>query len=224
MKLILDTSFSAQENAQRLFDESKKLKQKIKGAEAGILEVRKKLTVLEKKTISSAKAPPQKRRSKEWFEKFRWCYTRNGLLCVGGRDAHSNEALVKRHMEKGDWYFHADVFGAPHCLLKHDKKKPTSADFEDAAAFAGVFSSVWKKGQLSVRVYKVSPDQVSKKAPSGESLGKGAFMIYGEREWFDPPLRLGLGVQSLSDGYRIVSGPLACVKAHSQHVIEVLPG
>mgnify|MGYP001581549453 CR=1 FL=1 len=224
MKLILDTALTAQENAQRLFDDSKKLKQKIKGAQEGILEVQKKIALLQKKSASTAKALPQKRRSKEWFEKFRWCYTRNGLLCVGGRDAHSNEALVKRHMEKDDWYFHADVFGAPHCLLKHDKKKPTKQDFEDAASFAGVFSSVWKKGQLSVRVYKVSPEQVSKKAPAGESLGKGAFMIYGERDWFDPDLKFGLGVQLLPDGFRIMGGPFACVKAHAQHVIEIASG
>lgn len=224
MKIILHFRQSAQENAQAFFDEAKRLKNKMKGAVSGVREVENKLAALERQTVSAEKKTPEKRRSKEWFEKFRWCYTRNGLLVVGGRDAHSNEALVKRHMEDNDWYFHADVHGAPHCILKCDKTKPTKEDFEDAASFAGLFSSVWKKGLLSVRVYAVKPSQVSKKAPTGESLGRGAFIISGERKWFDPDFKMGWGVQEVKDGFRALCGPLACVKAHALHVMELSVG
>lgn len=224
MKLMLDLSQSAQQNAQRLFEEAKRLKEKAKGTEVGILLVERKLKELETKSTKSKVKAPEKRKAKEWFEKFRWCYTRNGLLCVGGKDAHSNEAVVKHHLDEKDWYFHADVFGAPHCVLKVEGRKPTKEDFEDAAAFAGVFSSVWKKGLLSVKVYKVSPSQVSKKAPSGESVGKGAFMIYGTREWFEPDLKLGWGVQAVKDGFRIFCGPLRCVKVHAKFGMEIIPG
>lgn len=224
MKITLNIRKSAQENAQAFFDEAKRLRNKMKGAASGMREVENKLAALEKETRSTEKKSPEKRRSKEWFEKFRWCYTRGGLLVVGGRDAHSNEALVKRHMEDNDWYFHADVHGAPHCLLKCEKKKPTKEDFDDAASFAGLFSSVWKKGLLSVRVYAVKPSQVSKKAPTGESLGRGAFIINGERKWFDPDFKMGWGVQVLSEGFRAMCGPLACVKAHAIHVSELSAG
>jgi predicted ribosome quality control (RQC) complex YloA/Tae2 family protein len=224
MKIILDTRKSAQENAQSFFNEAKKLREKVKGTGAGMREVKKKLEELEKQAVSMKKKGPEVRRPKEWFEKFRWCFTQNGLLVIGGRDAHSNESIVKHYLDKQDWYFHADTHGAPHCVLKVEKKTPEKGDFEDAASFAGVFSSVWKKGLFSVRVYKVSPSQVSKKAPSGESLGKGAFMIYGEREWFDPSLRLGWGVQEVKDGFRIICGPLSCVSVHAQHVMEIAPG
>lgn len=224
MKITLNFRKSAQENAQQFFDEAKRLKQKMKGAMLGVHEVENKLSALEKQTLLLEKKSPKKRRVKEWFEKFRWCYTRNGLLVIGGRDAHSNEALVKRHMESNDWYFHADVHGAPHCVLKCEKIKPTNEDFDDAASFAGLFSSVWKKGLLSVRVYAVKPSQVSKKAPSGESLGRGAFIIAGERKWFDPDFKLGWGIQTLNDGFRAICGPLLCVKAHAQHVMELVAG
>ncbi len=224
MKIILDVRKTAQENAQSFFDEAKRLRSKMKGAASGMREVENKLAALEKETRSTEKKSPEKRRSKEWFEKFRWCYTRNGLLIVGGRDAHSNEALVKRHMEDNDMYFHADVHGAPHCLLKCGKKKPAKEDLDDAASFAGLFSSVWKKGLLSVRVYAVKPSQVSKKAPSGESLGRGAFIIVGERKWFDPDFKMGWGVQALPEGFRPICGPLACVKVHAQHCMELSPG
>ena len=224
MKIILNVRKSAQENAQSFFDEAKRLRGKMKGAVSGVREVENKLAALEKKSLLIEKKSPEKKRVKEWFEKFRWCFTRNGLLIVGGRDAHSNEALVKRHMEDNDWYFHADVHGAPHCILKCGKTKPTKDDFDDAASFAGMFSSVWKKGLLSVRVYAVKPSQVSKKAPTGESLGRGAFIIVGERKWFEPSFKMGWGVQTLPEGFRVMCGPLACVKAHAQHVMELVVG
>lgn len=224
MKLILNSKKSARENAQLFFEEAKILKSKILGAQAGMKEVRAKIAALEQRVRADAPAVLEIRRTKEWFEKYRWCVTRNGLLVVGGKDAHSNEAVVRKHLEENDWYFHADVHGAPHCVLKNGKTKAKKEDLEDAAAFAGLFSSVWKKGSLGVRVYRVSLEQVSKKAPAGESLGKGAFMIYGAREWYDPIMRLAWGVQSTKDGARILCGPLLAVRAHAQHVMEIIPG
>lgn len=224
MKIILDTKKSARENAQVFFEEAKTLKSKITGAQSGMREVHAKIAALEQKARADAPAALEIRRSKEWFEKYRWCVTRNGLLVVGGKDAHSNEAVVRKHLEENDWYFHADVHGAPHCVLKKGKTLAKKEDLEDAAAFAGLFSSVWKKGSLGVRVYRVSMEQVSKKAPAGESLGKGAFMIYGVREWYNPIMRLAWGVQPVQDGARILCGPLPAVRAHAQHVMEIVPG
>ncbi|MFH0970925.1 MAG: NFACT RNA binding domain-containing protein [Candidatus Diapherotrites archaeon] len=224
MRIILDLSKGAQQNAQHYFDESKKFRAKAKGVDIGLALVQSKLEALQKQVEKEKVLPPAKKRSKEWFEKFRWCFTRNGFLVIGGRDAHSNEAVVKHHLEEKDAYFHADIPGAPHCVLKLGDKVPSDGDLDDAAAFAGLFSSVWKKGFFSVRVYQVSKSQVSKKAPSGESLGRGAFMIYGERKWFDPRLMMGIGIQPVKDGFRVMCGPLNCVKTHAQHVVEILPG
>ena len=224
MKLTLDITQSVQENASAYFEKAKRLKQKMKGAEEGLVLVREKLAHVETESQKIQSTSPLLRRKKEWFEKFHWCYTTNGLLLVGGRDAHSNESLIKRHMEEKDWYFHADVHGAPHCLLKEGKLSAKKEDMEQAASFAGVFSSVWKKGLFSVRVYAVSPEQVTKKAPSGESLGKGAFMIYGSREWFDPRLSMGVGVQDTPAGLRVMGGPLSCIQTHCRHLMEIVPG
>lgn len=225
MKLAIDFSKTAQQNALHYFEQAKKLKQKMKGAEEGMQKVQSKILELEKKKGEvPQKKSPLLVRKKEWFEKFHWCYTRNGLLVVGGRDAHSNEALVKKHLEEKDWYFHADIHGAPHCVLKEGKVKGKKEDLEDAAAFAALFASGWKKGLFSVRVYAVSHEQVSKKAPAGESLGKGAFMIYGERKWFDPSMRMGIGVQKFGEGNRIMSGPFDAVRKHCSIIAEIIPG
>ncbi len=226
MRIILDAKKSAQDNALAYFDAAKKLKLKIKGAEEGIATVQAKINELEKQRQKTEKKKPilRKLRDKEWFEKFRWGFTRNGLLMVGGRDAHSNEALVKKHLEEDDLYFHADIFGAPHCVLKKGKVSAKKEDKEDTASFAALFSSAWKKGLFSVRVYSVSKEQVSKKAPAGESLGRGAFMIYGTREWFEPGIRTALGVQQTSAGFRVCCGPFEAVKKFTQYTVEILPG
>lgn len=225
MKIILDFSKTAQQNALHYFEQAKKIKQKIKGAEEGMQKVQYKIAELQKKDIAiPTKKSPQLMRKKEWYEKFHWCLTRNGLLVVGGRDAHSNEALVKKHLEEKDWYFHADIHGAPHCVLKEGKGKAKKEDLEDAAAFAALFASGWKKGLYSVRVYSVSHEQVSKKAPAGESLGKGAFMIYGERKWFEPSMRMGIGVQRVGELNRVMSGPYEAVRKHCSVIAEIIPG
>lgn len=222
MRIELDVSKNAQQNALSFFDRAKRIRQKIDGARDGMDKVRKKLGGLSE-TVLDKKKEPVSLRKKDWFEKFRWCFTRNGFLLVGGKDAHSNELLVKRHLEKGDRYFHADVHGAPHCVLKNGQSA-SAEDLEDASVFAGLFSSVWKKGFFSVKVYSVLPDQVSKKAPSGESLGRGSFMIYGKRDWFDPVLRAGLGVQKVKDGFRPVCGPFLAVSSFGELVREIVSG
>jgi len=48
---------------------------------------------------------------KEWFEKFRWTYSSQGLLMIGGRDSTQNEVLFKKHMGQTDVFAHADMPG-----------------------------------------------------------------------------------------------------------------
>ena len=54
-----------------------------------------------------------------WFERFHWFLTSEGILVLGGRDMHQNEALVKRFLRDGDAYLHADIHGAPTCIVRN---------------------------------------------------------------------------------------------------------
>lgn len=56
------------------------------------------------------------KRKLRWFEKFRWFVSSDGFLVIGGRDAGTNEMVVKKHMEPQDIYLHSDIHG-PHPLL-----------------------------------------------------------------------------------------------------------
>lgn len=46
-----------------------------------------------------------------WFERFHWFISSENYLVIGGRDAQQNELLVKRYLNKGDAYVHADLHG-----------------------------------------------------------------------------------------------------------------
>lgn len=213
IRIEIDFSKSLEENASLYFDKGKKAGAKAERIRRAIAQTEARLLKESKKSKSTGKRVFKKRK-REWFEKFHWFYSSDGFLVIGGRDAQSNEAVVKKHMEKDDLYFHADIQGAPHCIVKSFGKKIPEKTREEAAVFAGVFSKAWPAGIASVDVYCVKPEHVSKKAPSGESMGKGAFMIYGKREWFKKiPMRIAIGIDSKN---RVISGPESAVKKHSR--------
>ncbi len=214
-----------EKNASMYFDKSKKLKQKAKNIEQAIKQTEKKIEKEKKRKSKLKPKPVIKKRKTEWFEKFHWFYSSENFLIAGGRDASSNETLVKKYMKKEDVYFHADIVGAPHCIIKTENKKPGQKTLNEAAGFAACFSKAWKEGIASVDVYSVKPEQVSKKAPSGEALGKGAFMIYGERKWFKKtPLDFFIGFQKIKNIFRIISGPKEAIEKHSDFVLNVKQG
>ncbi len=198
MKVELDIRKSAQENAAAYYDEAKRLREKATGAEKAAKDTERKLRELEKE-IEREKAKPEAKvrvkREKEWFERFRWFRSEDGLLCIAGRDAGQNEAVVARHLEPGDLFFHAEIHGAPATVLKGGEKAGEKPKRE-AAQFAASYSSAWKLGSSTVDVYAVKPPQVSKRSEAGEFAGKGGFIIRGEREWFrnsELGLLIGLG-------------------------------
>jgi len=74
---------------------------------------KKKLKKIMKKQPTDFEAPTiVKKRKREWFEKFRWFYSSEGFLVVGGRDATTNEILIKKHTDKDDLVFHTDAINA----------------------------------------------------------------------------------------------------------------
>ncbi len=131
---------------------------------------------------SSGAAQPEKRK-RRWYEDFRYFITSGGFLVVAGRSAGQNELLVRRYLGEDDIFLHADIHGAPATILKTEGRAPDEHDIEEAAQFAASYSSAWEAGLYAVDVYWVWGKQVSKKAPSGEYLGKGAFMVYGKRNY-----------------------------------------
>ena len=228
-EISLDFRKNVSENAQQAYEDSKKHKEKIDGAKIAIIETQKKIETLQAKQIKDVEkkksSVPLKR---FWFESYRWCISSEGNVIVGGRDVKTNEQVVKKYLGDGDRYVHADVHGAPSCVVKnqdiHGKIIPISEKtLEEACIFGACFSKAWKQ-YGEAQAYWVLPEQVSKTPESGEFLPKGAFIIRGKRNYVRCPMQLAIGQVQLDGGPRIMAGSIETVKSQSEKYVVISPG
>ncbi|MBI4176351.1 MAG: NFACT family protein, partial [Candidatus Aenigmarchaeota archaeon] len=207
VKIELDIRESLEENAAAYFERAKEARRKVERIRQSIEESKKRASVRQPEVARRV------RQKGEWYEKFRWFESSDGFLCIGGRDADSNEALIKKHTDANDLVFHADIQGASFVVIKNDEGKGIpEATIREAAEFAAANSKAWSRGMGTVDVYCVKPDQVSKTPPPGEHLPKGAFMIHGKKEWFrnlELGLSVGVKIDSENNSVKVISGPLS---------------
>jgi predicted ribosome quality control (RQC) complex YloA/Tae2 family protein len=226
------------ENAAGAYERGKRVKQKLEGAKVALEDSRKKLGEIEakireaevlegvKQTKVAEELAERKMKRKEWFEKFRWFVSSDGFLVVGGKDAVTNEVLIKRHTEPSDIVFHADVAGAPFVVIKTGGRQPSEQVLREAGEFAAAFSRGWREGFGSLDVYWVTPTQLGKGGPSGEYVPHGAFVVSGKRNWQRSVLlRLAIGVLIDENGeIRFVGGPVDAVRAKTSTYAIVKTG
>jgi len=211
LKIDVDPRKSVQKNAEVYFEKAKKTKRKIEGLKKAMLD-------LEKKKLIEVKKVPEKEVKREWYDKFRWFISSDGFLVVAGKDAETNEKLIRKHMKKSDLVFHTDITGSPFVLIKNpeDKKIPEET-IKEVAGFCGSYSKAWKVGILAVDVYYIKPDQVKKEG----GLPKGSFMIYGKRNWVKRiPVRIAIGVKK----DELYFGPEDMVKEKASKFVIIFPG
>ncbi len=221
-KIDIYTDKSFEQDASIYFEKAKKAKKKMEGAKEALEKTKKQLEDLrkEKEVIIEKKEKEIKKIKKEWFEKFRWFYSSDGFLVIGGRDATTNEIIIKKHTDKDDLVFHTDMAGSPFVIVKAEKKKIPKKTIEDAAEFTASFSRAWKLGIPFTEVYYILPEQVSKKAQAGEYLKKGAFMIYGKKNYLSSKINLAIGLYK----DRVMSGPVSAVKKHCKDYFVIEQG
>ncbi|MFW6317110.1 MAG: ribosome rescue protein RqcH [Halorubrum sp.] len=146
VRVQLDASAGVEVNADRLYQEAKRIEGKKEGAMEAIESTRRELeAVRERKAeweetqaagdgtageddedgedeeyevdwLSRSSIPI--RSPDDWYERFRWFHTATGYLVIGGRNADQNEELVKKYMGKHDRFFHTQAHGGPVTLLK----------------------------------------------------------------------------------------------------------
>jgi len=213
MDVEIELGKSLEENASAYFEKSKQAKRKLSGLKKAMLAMDKKVSKASKKPKYESLS---KKRKRQWFEAFHWFRSTDNFLVIGGRSAKDNEIVVKKHLEKGDLFLHADIQGGSACVIKSEGKEIPSSSLGEAAQFAAVWSKAWQQGLAAVDVYAVSKDQVSKSAKPGEALGTGSFMIYGKRQWFrKTPLVFAIGLVKEGRVFAAMSGPPNAVKRHS---------
>jgi predicted ribosome quality control (RQC) complex YloA/Tae2 family protein len=253
--VTVDVSMGVERNADRLYQEAKRVEGKKEGAKEAIEDTRERLAEIERRReeweaeeseaeeeaeqaaaerqetdwLSASSIPV--RRDEQWFERFRWFRTSDDFLVIGGRNADQNEELVKKYLESGDLFFHAQAHGGPVTVLKATGPSEAARDVDiperskaEAAQSAVSYASVWKEGKHTGDAYHGTPDQVSKTPESGEYLEKGGFAIRGDRTYYRTvEVGVAVGIQC-EPQTRVVGGPPSAIEDRAATSIEVEPG
>ena len=223
MNIEFSLTKSVDENAGIYYDKAKKNKRKLEGAHKALEESREKLAKLQKDEgkfwEKEEKKQAVKNRKKEWYEKFHWFFSSEDFLCIGGKDATSNEIVIKKHTEANDLVFHTEMAGSPFFVIK-DGQNAEEETIKQVAQAVACYSKAWKQGHTVADVFYVKPDQVTKEAKTGESLAKGSFMVYGKTTFLRPKLEYAIGL--VKD--QIIGGPIDSIKAKTKQFVVVVPG
>ncbi len=203
----LDLDKSAGENANTYFDASKKIHQK-----------------LDKINVESFRTPQKKEKKKavqRIFQNYRWFITSEGNLVLAGKDAETNDSVVKKYLDEKDIYLHADIHGAPSVVLKNNKGI-TEISINEAAQFAWCMSRAWNAGFGNGSVFYVTKSQVSKTPESGEYVPRGAWIIRGKKNYITHlELKLAIGMQRYQNRDYLVSAPPSAL---SEPYVTIVPG
>ncbi len=237
-EVYFDLRKSLGENANSIYNQGKKAEKKITGTIPAIEKTKEKIKNLnlEKESMEIEIDFLIKKPKKNWFEKFRWFYSSDGFLVVGGRDAGSNEAIFKKHLDSKDLVLHTTFPGSPLTLIKNPENKQIPDDtIREAADFVASYSRACKENWGVVDVFYVMPEQVSKSPPSGEYLPRGSFMISGKKNIIknaQTELTIALELIELEDGAkeelkiyypRIICGPTTVIEKQAMNTITIIP-
>jgi len=200
--------------ASTLFDEAKKQSAAIESI--GSLRKRNQKEIEKLKSQSDTTKSASfftEFRKKEWFERYRWFFTSDGLLAIGGRDSSSNSAIIRKQLGKNDKVFHAEIFGSPFFVLKDAPENIPFDTLNEVASATVCFSRAWREAMYGMNAYWINPDQVKKAAPSGQFLSRGSFVLEGHKNFIKAPtLRLAVGILYHDERYVIMCGPPEAVK------------
>ncbi|MCY3854413.1 MAG: ribosome rescue protein RqcH [Thaumarchaeota archaeon] len=208
-KIKVKENMSLHSIISTIYDESKKQIQSIKSIENAKNKTEKELIKIKNQaTKIRNNVSFEKIRKKKWFERYRWFYTHEGLLAIGGKDTSSNSIIIRKHLTRNDIVFHADIFGSPFFILK-DGINAHEDSIIEVANMTACFSRAWRESTHGLNVYWVNSTQIKKSAPSGQFLSKGSFQIEGKRNYVKTSeLKLAIGIELL-DGNNVIviSGP-----------------
>jgi predicted ribosome quality control (RQC) complex YloA/Tae2 family protein len=218
-ELELNAALTVPQNAQRYYEKAKEMARKAEGAKGALIFTEE---------LKAGKSEPRKprtqairRRKPKWYERFRWFYSSDGFLVIGGRDADTNEEIYAKYLERRDLVLHTDAPGAPLTVIKTEGEEVPVATLLEAAQFAVSYSSIWKAGLAAGDCYLIKGDQVTKTPEHGEFLKKGGFIIRGERRYFrDTPVGVAIGI---ADGV-LVGGPVNAVAPKADPAAILEPG
>jgi predicted ribosome quality control (RQC) complex YloA/Tae2 family protein len=217
-------------SAQMLYEEAKRAQVRLAGARRALedAQLRRSALAVKGSPIPASRPAEGEFRVRFWFQKYRWFLSSEGVLVVGGRDAATNDLIVRRYLRPRDRYVHADLHGAPSVVVKHPAPPapdPSDVTLAEAGQFGVAFSKAWRAGLASASAFWVEADQVSKSAGTGEFVARGAWVIHGTKHPMkDLPTELAIGEIRYEDSQLWSVGPPASLRARGEVRYLLTPG
>jgi len=113
------------------------------------------------------------------YKNYRWFFTSNNVLVIGGKSDEQNEQVIKNFLKPNYTIMHTSEPGSPFMIIQSDN--PTKKDLEETAIFCGCFSKQWKqskstKSKINIDIFK--GEQIYKT----KQMKKGTFGVKGDKE------------------------------------------
>ena len=223
---VLDYTKGIDANASLIYQKGKDIGERGKRAGDALAASRQELERMKKgfereKRLDQVRAQATK---PFWFERYKWFITESGKLVIGGKNAHTNDNVVKRHMRDSDIYVHADVHGAPSVIIK-DGNTATPEELRQVCVFAYCQSKAWVSAMSNGSSYWVYPDQVSKTPNPGEFVPRGAFIIRGKRNYeHHIESEMGVGETEYQNERKIMCAPVDLIEKICERYFVIRPG
>lgn len=209
--------------SSKLFDEAKRLESRAKLIEQARAKLAEQKASIVLQVQKDREEKLVTRPEPLWFERYRWLKTSEGLLAIGGRDAHSNTAIIRKHLSTNDIVLHAEIIGSPFFVIKNASDYNMQSINEVAKAVAS-FSRAWREGIKAADAFWVKPDQVRLQAPSGMFLQRGSFLIEGKKNYIKSiKLELAVGACRIEGRDTLMSGPLEAVANACMAYVVIVP-
>ncbi len=199
--------------ARKIFDKIKKLEKKLEGAQKALRETIDKLNNIDKEIekIQREKTYVVLEPKREWYHGFRWFTTTNGFLVIAGKDAQTNDTLLRKYLEPSDLILHADIPGGAVVIMKNAADRAKKQDIFEAMTYAAAYSKAWVIGYTAIDVFITRPKDISLHPPSGTYLKKGSFIVRKKEIVRNVPLEICIGLKLDIDNNNIssmlLSGP-----------------
>ena len=111
---------------------------------------------------------------KQDYEKYRWFFTSNKHLVIGGKSAEQNEEVINKYKNKGKYVvMHTSSPGSPFSVILADN--PSPKDLEETAIFTACFSRAWREGKKKEIIDIFLMEQMIK----NKSMKTGTFGVVG---------------------------------------------
>lgn len=124
------------------------------------------------------------------FENYRWFFTSNNILVVGGKSDEQNEIVLREFLKPNYIIMHTSLPGSPFMVIQSDN--PSKKDLEESAIFCACFSQQWKAGKKTIEIDIFKGEQIYK----SQGMKTGTFGVKGNKKTMKVRPELVLVVQN----------------------------